>query len=74
MSLERTDATGGSVDRGLAAGVARVTALLGEGDEQNRVSHRDADGHDRADERLDVDRLAGRVEGDDDSRDDGRSG
>ena len=36
-----------------------AAAALGEGDQQDRVGHRHADGHDRADERLDVERRAG---------------
>ncbi len=35
---------------------------LGEGDQQDRVGHRHADGHDRAHERLEVDRRAGEPE------------
>ncbi len=38
--------------------LARRALLLGKGDQQNRVGHRHADRHDRADERLDVKRRA----------------
>ena len=56
--------TGRSRDRAAVDGrverrCRRGARLLGEGHEQNRVRDRDADRHDRAHERLDVQRRAG---------------
>ena len=41
------------------SGVSFAPRMLGEGDQQNRVGDRDADRHDRAHERLNVQRGAG---------------
>ena len=53
---DRTQPTRGAVDGSDDRVVPAETATLGECHEQNRVGHRHADGHDRAHERLNVQR------------------
>src|ERR1051326_1281873 len=49
----------GAFLRGFENGPAVVAETLGEGDQENRISDGDSDGHDRAHERLHVERRAG---------------
>ena len=59
---DRPEARARGLDAGLEGAVRRRPTLFGEGHQQDRVGHRDADRHDRPHERLEVDRRPRRGE------------